>query len=458
MKDSHKAFEYLYLISQLVIIILYMACTEYAEGVDGEDTTTAAQRDAAQQTVLKLYPVFQDVHVMIFIGFGFLMVFLKTHSWTSVGYNFLIAAYVLQITILMNGFWHQVVEGDAKDWRKIELNIEELIKGDFGAGAVLITFGAILGKCSLVQLWMLATFEIFFYSLNESICVVEFGAVDMGGSMYVHTFGAYFGLTAAFFFQSKKAIEDKQNRCEGDYNSQLIAMVGTLFLWMFWPSFNGALATEAQQQRVIVNTVLSISASCITACGISRVMLQRLDMEIVLNATLAGGVTVGSSSDLVVTGGVAMAIGALAGIVSAFGFLKLSGFLKEKIGLHDTCGVHNLHGMPGILGAVIGAISASLADTAFDNEETLNETFEKVGEGRTTSEQGWFQMAALGCTLALAISGGAISGFICSKFGSLEFLFDDKEHFCHAEYDQVVSVSANDDINPTEMQMVPVVT
>ena len=233
-------------------------------------------------------------------------------------------------------------------------------------------------------------------------------------------------------------------------------MVGTLFLWMFWPSFNGALATEAQQQRVIVNTVLSISASCITACGISRVMLQRLDMEVVLNATLAGGVTVGSSSDLVVTGGVAMAIGALAGIVSAFGFLKLSGFLKEKIGLHDTCGVHNLHGMPGILGAVIGAISASLADTAFDNEETLNKTFEKVGEGRTTSEQGWFQMAALGCTLALAISGGAISGFICSKFGSLEFLFDDKEHFCHAEYDQVVSVSANDDINPTEMQMVPV--
>ena len=302
---------------------------------------------------------------MIFIGFGFLMVFLKTHSWTSVGYNFLIAAYVLQITILMNGFWHTIIED--KPWHKIALNIEELIKGDFGAGAVLITFGALLGKCSLIQLWILATFEIFYYSLNEAICVSKLGAVDMGGSMYVHTFGAYFGLAAAYFFHSKKAIEDKHKRCEGDYNSQLIAMVGTIFLWMFWPSFNGALATEDQQQRVIVNTVLSISASCISACGISRIMLQRLDMEVVLNATLAGGVTVGSSSDLVVTGGVAMAIGALAGIVSAIGFLKLSAFLQEKIGLHDTCGVHNLHGLPGVLGAIIGAISASLADTAFDN-------------------------------------------------------------------------------------------
>lgn len=60
--------------------------------------------------------------------------------------------------------------------------------------------------------------------------------------MYVHTFGAYFGLAATYFYQPKKAKEDE--KCEGDYNSQLIAMVGTLFLWMFWPSFNGALAGD----------------------------------------------------------------------------------------------------------------------------------------------------------------------------------------------------------------------
>jgi ammonium transporter Rh len=53
----------------------------------------------------------------------------------------------------------------------------------------------------------------------------------------------------------------------------------------------------------------------------------KLDMEVVLNATLAGGVSVGSSSDLVVTGAIAMAIGTLAGIVSAVGFLWLGGKL-----------------------------------------------------------------------------------------------------------------------------------
>lgn len=316
------------------------------------------------------------------------------------------------------------------------MDITSLIAGDFGAGAVLITFGAVLGKLSLVQLWCLATMEIVFYGLNETICVTKFQAVDMGGSMYVHTFGAYFGLAASYFFSNKEA--KKSEKCEGDYSSQLIAMVGTIFLWMFWPSFNGALAGDFQQQRVIVNTVLAISGSCITACAISRIFQKSLNMEVVLNATLAGGVSVGSASDLVVTGGTAMAIGSLAGIISAIGFLKLGPFLAEKINLHDTCGVHNLHGMPGVLGAIIGAISASLADSSFDNADTLVRTFPAIGDGRTTSEQGWYQLAACGCTLAIAISGGAFSGFVASRFGKVELLFDDKEHFEEVHYDYIV--------------------
>jgi len=129
-----------------------------------------------------------------------------------------------------------------------------------------------------------------------------------------------------------------------------------------------------------------------------------------------------------------MAIGAFAGVVSALGFLKLSSFLQQKIGLHDTCGVHNLHGMPGVIGGIFGAISAGLADNTFD-DESLKLTFPKLAEGRTPMGQAGVQLAVLGITLVFAIVGGSISGFVASRFGKLEELFDDRENFAHVEFD-----------------------
>jgi ammonium transporter Rh len=113
-------------------------------------------------------------------------------------------------------------------------------------------------------------------------------------------------------------------------------------------------------------------------------------MEVVLNATLAGGVAIGSAADLIVSGGVAIVVGFFAGILSALGFLYLSAFLKKKIHLHDTCGVHNLHGMPGVFGGIVGAISASLADSQYANPEALSNAFPEIKHGRTAADQGWF--------------------------------------------------------------------
>jgi ammonium transporter Rh len=85
-------------------------------------------------------------------------------------------------------------------------------------------------------------------------------------------------------------------------------------------------------------------------------------MEVVLNATLAGGVIIGSSSDLTVAPVWSIFIGACGGFISAFGYKKLTPFLWDKLKLHDTCGVHNLHGIPGVLGGIIGGITAAAAD------------------------------------------------------------------------------------------------
>jgi ammonium transporter Rh len=84
---------------------------------------------------------------MIFVGFGFLMTFIKTMSWTALAYNWIISCWALQLGLLSNQFFHQVFHGG--HLHKIKITLAELIVGDFGAGAAMITFGAILGKCNL---------------------------------------------------------------------------------------------------------------------------------------------------------------------------------------------------------------------------------------------------------------------------------------------------------------------
>jgi ammonium transporter Rh len=100
----------------------------------------------------------------------------------------------------------------------------------------------------------------------------------------------------------------------------MFAMVGSIFLWMFWPSFNSALASGATQHRVMINTVLGISGSVIGGVNVARIFFGKLEMEILLNATLAGGVAIGSASDIITTPWAAIFIGYWGGVLSAIGF------------------------------------------------------------------------------------------------------------------------------------------
>lgn len=96
------------------------------------------------------------------------MAFLKSHSWTSVSLNMLVAAIAVQFSILSVGFWHCVFSGH---WEKIQLDITSLVVGDFGAGAVLITFGALLGKVNANQMLVICILESLIWGLAEAICV-----------------------------------------------------------------------------------------------------------------------------------------------------------------------------------------------------------------------------------------------------------------------------------------------
>ncbi|KAJ6659612.1 hypothetical protein lerEdw1_018581 [Lerista edwardsae] len=370
-------FPVLAIILEVAIIILFGIFVKY---------------DSTDRRFLQLYPLFQDTHVMIFVGFGFLMTFLKKYGYSSVGLNMLIAALGLQWGTLLQGFWHM-------ESNEIRINVTSMITADFSTAAVLISFGAVLGKTSPIQMLIMAILEITLFACNEHL-VEELGvgifngAKDIGASMTIHAFGAYFGLAVARTLY-RPSLKNGHINDSSAYHSDIFAMIGTLFLWLFWPSFNSAIAEEGEaQKRAIINTYFSLAACTLTAFAASSLVEERgkLDMVHIQNATLAGGVAVGSCADLNILPFAAMLIGSIAGIISVVGFKYITPFLASKLKVQDTCGVHNLHGLPGVLGGIASIIAAAL----------------QVNANLSAA----MQAAALACSIGIALAGGALTGSV----------------------------------------------
>jgi ammonium transporter Rh len=355
------SFVVVFLFIEVIMIALIAALAEYDVSNDKGSNTAGFVKTEGFKHVNDVYGWFMDVHVMIFIGFGFLMTFLRKASFSAVGFTFLIGAYCIQLHILIEGLVEYLIHGEAH----IVLNIEKLIVHDFCAGTVLVTYGVVLGKVSPMQLLLIASLESFFYTITE-IIALDMGITDIGGSMVIHMFGAFFGVSLATVMQSQWINKDLSNNASV-YHSDMFAMIGTVFLWMFWPSFNGVLGADDESRHyAVVNTVLSLCGSCMAAFLFSNYFRGEREfcMVDIQNATLAGGVAMGTSADLHGNPGTSILIGFIAGLVSVIGYVHIQPWLEHKIGLHDTCGVHNLHGMPSIIGALAGLITISLSDNA----------------------------------------------------------------------------------------------
>ncbi|XP_053524332.1 ammonium transporter Rh type A isoform X2 [Artibeus jamaicensis] len=324
---------------------------------------------------------------MIFLGFGFFMTFLKKYGFSSVGIHLLIAALGLQWGTLVQGILHS-------HGQNIHIGIKNMINADFGTATVMISFGAVLGKISPVQMLIMTIIEITVFAGNEYLISEVFMASDIGASMTIHAFGAYFGLAVTGVLYRPGLRRGHDNK-DSVYLSELFSMIGTLFLWIFWPSFNSVFADVGEKQyKTIVNTYFSLAASVLTAYAFSSLVNHRgkLDMEHIQNASLAGGVAVGTCAAMEIHPCIAMIIGSVAGMVCVIGFEFLTPIFASELRIQDTCGVHNLHGLPGVIGGLAGIAAAAL--------------------GASDVSTPAMQAAALGSSIGTAAVGGLITGLI----------------------------------------------
>lgn len=259
------------------------------------------------------------------------------------------------------------------------------------------------------------TLQVPIFALNQRLCIFTFKSLDMGGSLVIHMFGAYYGLAVSYMLCRKQPMHGLEHpKNGGSYLNEIFAMIGTLFLWLYWPSFNSALASiegghaltdahHAWQFVAIVNTLLSLLGSVVATFMMTSLVAGTFNMVHVQNSSIAGGVAMGSACTVLITPGGALLTGVAAGVLSVLGYEYLTPFLDRTIGLGDTCGIHNLHGMPSILGVFVSAFAALGQEQGYLLQSSGGKQFA-------------YQIIAMVVTMAIAITWGLIIGWLATLF------------------------------------------
>ncbi|XP_074916966.1 RH-like protein isoform X2 [Chelonoidis abingdonii] len=296
---------------------------------------------------LDIYPAFQDVNVVVILGFGFLLAFLKRYGFSSTGFYLLIAALGVQWAVLVEGFLFSSSAG------KIKISLHSILKGSISVTAVLISAGALLGKANPIQLIWMAMVEVAAFSTSRWINVKFLKVEEHTSLMHVHIFGTYFGLAVSWWLYHS-SLSERVEKERSNLISDLFSMLGALFVWMFWPSFNSVLIVDLMERRnAICNTYYAIAVSAVAAFALSSLSRRN-------------------------------------------GKIRMT-YLNLVLKIHDTCGVHYMFGLPGLLGAIVNVILFIIIKWA------------------SLSSLGYLALIEVGSfmlTTAIGLGTGFITGFI----------------------------------------------
>ncbi len=340
-----------------------------------------------------------NILAMLLVGFGFLMVFVKKYGYSATTGTYLVVGAGIPLYLLLR--YTGVLSLESVNPQ----TIKGLLLAEFAVAAALISMGAVLGRLRLYQYALISVFLVPIYMINEWLVLdgglgITKGFVDAAGSIVIHAFGAYFGLGLAIALTKQKHMD---HPIESDAASDRFSMLGSMVLWIFWPSFCSAIVPAEQFEQTVVNTVLALCGATVITYLFSALFRKgKPAIADIANASLAGGVAIGATCNLVSAPG-AFLIGLLAGALCVLGYTVIQPKLQKLLKMVDTCGVHNLHGMPGLLGGIIAIFVVPEAAKA--------------------------QVAGIIFTIVLAFVGGLISGKIIRLTGTKEAVYEDMDEF-----------------------------
>ena len=212
-----------------------------------------------------------------------------------------------------------------------------------------------------------------------------------------------------------------------------MGLVGTMFLWLFWPLFNFGVYAENSYERTIIvtNTYCSLAGSTVAVFIVTGLHGRGILVEDIQHATIVGGVAIAAGCGIIYVPAVSITIGFLTGLISINFIHYLNRKLEKSLKILDPHCIHSMHGIPGILGALASALIMMIYQSGYDFDVANN--YAAGGfftSGRNFMKQGGFQILALLSSFFIAI----LLGFGAGKFIGLFYDEKEEEFFDDATY------------------------
>ena len=179
--------------------------------------------------------------------------------------------------------------------------------------------------------------------------VWQWGALDFAGGTVVHINAAVAGLVGAYMM-GKRVGYGKEAMAP---HSLPLTMVGASLLWVGWFGFNAGSALEAGNSAALafLNTLSATAMAVLAWCAGEALVKGKASMLGAASGAVAGLVAITPAAGNVgIVGG--LVIGAVAGFACLWGVTGL----KKMLGADDTLDVFGVHGVGGIIGALLTGV------------------------------------------------------------------------------------------------------
>ena len=175
------------------------------------------------------------------------------------------------------------------------------------------------------------------------------GALDFAGGTVVHINAAVAGLMGAYMV-GKRVGYGKEAMAP---HSLTLTMVGAALLWVGWFGFNAGSALEANGFAALafINTLVAAAAAVLAWCVGEALMRGKASMLGAASGAVAGLVAITPAAGNVGIGG-----GLVIGLAAGFACLWGVNGLKKLLGADDSLDVFGVHGIGGILGALLTGV------------------------------------------------------------------------------------------------------